>query len=188
MLRSPPGSTRLMIVPVGTPGRVRTARVTPAPARSRHRACPASSSPTQPASTAGTPSCARCTATFAPAPPPRVVIAAVRSEPGAGLPLSRATTSVQTPPTPTTGAVGTAGSAGECRELGRDLPGELGVAQHQPHVDLQAGPGAGLVQVPEDERGDVLAAGAGRVGRRERAGDDPVVQFGVQLLVHRQRI
>src|SRR3954447_10181818 len=151
MLRSPPGSTRLMIVPVDAPGTVRTASVTPPSVSSRRSASPGRSSPTQPASRTGVPSAARCAATFAPAPPPRVTIDAGRSESGAGAPASSATTSVQRSPTTTTRGALTGASAGERGQLGRDLPGQLGVAQHQPHVDLQARPGAGLVQVPEDE-------------------------------------
>src|SRR4051794_24748510 len=152
MLRSPPGSTRLMTVPVGASGTARTASVTPAAARSRHSVRPGRSLPTQPASTTGVPSAARCAATLAPAPPPRVAISAVRSEPGAGSPLSRATTSAQMSPTTTTGAVLTTGdrSAVQRGELGRDLACQLGVAQDERDVDLQAGAAAGPVQVVED--------------------------------------
>src|SRR4051812_41172016 len=186
MLRWPSGSTRLTTVPVAAPGTTRRARSTPAACNSAIRPVPAASSPTQPASRTGVPSCARWTATFAPAPPPRVRIEAGRSEPGAGSPASTTTTSVATSPTTTTGFTGR--SAGERREGGGDPAGQLCVAQHQPDVDGEGGPLAGAVQVVQDERRDGLPPHARRLGGGERFGDHAVVEHWVELLVGRQRV
>src|SRR5688500_9750931 len=168
MLRCPPGSTRLTIVPVAGPGTTRRAGVTPSAASSATRAVPAASSPTHPAKVTGVPSRARWTATFAPAPPPRLRIDAGRSEPGAGSPASATTTSVATSPTTTTGRISLVviavrrWSPREARgQRDRDLPGQLGVAQHQADVDRQRRAGAGPVQVVEDERGQRLAPDPG---------------------------
>src|SRR3954465_14571512 len=117
MLRWPSGSTSLLPVPVGDPGTPRTAGRTPAAVSSATSAAPAASSPTHPARTTGTPSCARWTATLAPAPPPRLRIDAGRPDPGAGAPPSPATPPVAPPP-PTPGRTG--GSAFAGRERGGD--------------------------------------------------------------------
>src|SRR5687768_15338794 len=159
MLRCPPGSTRLTIVPVAVPGTMRTAGVTPSAASSETRAVPAASSPTHPAKVTGVPSRARWTATFAPAPPPRLRIDAGRSEPGAGSPVSATTTSVATSPTTTTGRI--AGSGGACGQRRGDPARQLGVAHHQADVDRQGRAGTGPVQVVEDERGQRLAPDPG---------------------------
>src|SRR4051812_12114961 len=186
MLRCPSGSTRLITVPVGDPGTTRTAGRTPAAVSSATSTAPAASSPTHPARTTGTPSCARWTATLAPAPPPRLRIDAGRSDPGAGTPSSTATTSVATSPTTTTGR--TTGSAFAGRERGGDPAGELGVAQHQTDVDRQGRALAGPVQVVEHERRGRLAAPPGGPRCAERVGDHAVVQPGVELLVGRERL
>src|SRR3954449_10738178 len=186
MLRWPSGSTRLTTVPVAAPGTTRRARSTPAACNSAIRPVPAASSPTQPASRTGVPSCARWTATFAPAPPPRVRIEAGRSEPGAGSPASTTTTSVATSPTTTTAA--TSGSAGQRRKRGGDPAGQLRIAQHEPDVDREGGPVAGAVQVVQDERRDRLSAHPGRVGGGQSVGDHAVMQDRVELLLDRQRV
>ena len=85
-----------------TPGTVRSAGRTPAPSARRPAPLPAGSSPTRRPARPACPAAPGARPRWRAAPPPRVLIAAGRSEPGAGSPARTATTSVTTSPTTTT--------------------------------------------------------------------------------------
>ena len=145
------GSTRLTIVPVAAPGTVRSAEPTPA----------AVSSATRPGAGGVVADAAGQQHRHA---EPGQVHGDVRARPrrrgcgwtpagpspGAGSPERTATTSVATSPTTTTGA--RRGRRRHRRQRRGDPAGQLGVAQHQPHVDRQGRAVAGPVQVVEHER------------------------------------
>ena len=70
----------------------------------------------------------------------------------------------------------------------RDVGPEPAVAADDVEVDRDAGPTGVLVDVLEQERGDVLAPHRSRVGGREGLGEQAVVQGGVELRGLRQRV